>query len=416
MLDERQLAEAMQRLTPEPPRPVTLSDVIARLSSAAPPRPLSARPTRRWMPLLTAAAVTLVTAISVGLIVLLENGHHPPTPTTTLPPPITGPSPTAPTQAPLGRVVGPWHAALVSEAQLPQGNLPSDRRWLYALTGTAIVRIDPASGEIDRETSFPSSGYPPSLVDGRTLWIATTRGGSRSVVLHRFRLPDLTPLAARTVPFPGAGEGVDAVGLASSPNGRSLYLGAGHGIAVIDASTAGVVRRLTVSVGTVTALTVTPDEATMYVATNNASGSHLEALDVATGAVQQVAPYPTSTISGLSATSGGVFVSSGTGMEDSVDFVTPGHLRYGRPEGSGGGGISTSVTIARGMAWIGGLQLTCADPHTGQPGARAEIPSRDGSAASISGIAFADGHFYAVYDSPAAHGLVRLRPPVQCLP
>ena len=89
--EERQLTEMLHRMTPEPPRRVTVEDIAFRLANQAEPgrRPRSRRrpyrdsrmrrPSwgRAWAPALAAASVFVVAGATAGIAVL-ANSHHSP--------------------------------------------------------------------------------------------------------------------------------------------------------------------------------------------------------------------------------------------------------------------------------------------------------------------------------------------------
>ena len=81
--EERQLAEMLHRITPEPPRRVTVEDVAFRLAASLagkePRRRLTSR--RGWAPALAAASVVVIAGASAGLATALtsqgSHGHAP---------------------------------------------------------------------------------------------------------------------------------------------------------------------------------------------------------------------------------------------------------------------------------------------------------------------------------------------------
>ena len=85
--EERQLAEMLHRVTPEPPRRVTVEDVAFRLANEAgrargghPGAARAARPRpghggRGWAPVLAAASVVVVAGASAGIATAMASHH-----------------------------------------------------------------------------------------------------------------------------------------------------------------------------------------------------------------------------------------------------------------------------------------------------------------------------------------------------
>ena len=89
--EERQLADVLHRVTPEPPRRVTVEQVAYRLVSeprlgrqtqGREPRPRRGGLvlSRAWAPVLAAAAVVVIAGASAGIAVLASSHHTPPPP------------------------------------------------------------------------------------------------------------------------------------------------------------------------------------------------------------------------------------------------------------------------------------------------------------------------------------------------
>ena len=89
--EERKLADVLHRITPEPPRRVTVEQVAYRLVSepklgqtrgreSAGPRPRRRGPlfSRALAPVLAAAAVVVIAGASAGIAVLANSHHNPP--------------------------------------------------------------------------------------------------------------------------------------------------------------------------------------------------------------------------------------------------------------------------------------------------------------------------------------------------
>ena len=91
--EERQLADVLHRITPEPQRPVTVEQVAYRLVSEprlgrqtrgreprVPGRGVARYSAAPWRPVLAAAAVVVIAGASAGIAVLASSHHHPPAP------------------------------------------------------------------------------------------------------------------------------------------------------------------------------------------------------------------------------------------------------------------------------------------------------------------------------------------------
>jgi hypothetical protein len=89
--EERKLGDLLHRITPEPPRRVTVEQVAYRLVSepklghtrgreSAGPRPRRRGPlfSRALAPVLAAAAVVVIAGASAGIAVLANSHHNPP--------------------------------------------------------------------------------------------------------------------------------------------------------------------------------------------------------------------------------------------------------------------------------------------------------------------------------------------------
>ena len=83
--EERQLAEMLHRVTPEPPRRVTVEDVAFRMASEPQREPRSRRGSiwknRGWTPVLAALSVFAIAGASAG-IATVATSHHSHTPAT----------------------------------------------------------------------------------------------------------------------------------------------------------------------------------------------------------------------------------------------------------------------------------------------------------------------------------------------
>jgi hypothetical protein len=442
--EERQLTEMLHRITPEPPRQVTVEDIAFRLANQAgpgrQPRPLRRprreprlrRPSPRggaWAPVLAAASVFVLIGASAGIAVLVSSHHTSSSPsqavgtTTSL-----AASPTGTSQAPKGTVIpdAPWHAQLIDHLTLLQGSLTGSGDSLYAFTSRDLVRIDPATGTIVRSAplvfapqSFPVVLGRAPVVLGRTVWVVSSYGTGRAV-LTGYDAQTLDRVTSVTVPavgqLPTAGQGV----LAAGPDGN-LYVAAGDSVAVVDPVNGALVRRIQVLGTAASSVAVSPDGSRLYVSTvNQAAGVfRLLTYDLAEGGVR----VGSSTMSvgaggNLVATTGGAWGTLGSGMSEWVWFAPGGNLSSASPVTRGaGGGLISLPSAAEGAIWIGGTQtLACADPDTGKVRASGTIPADHGTAEYFGSVVYAGGHAYTYYvdTQSGLQGLATVNPPASC--
>jgi hypothetical protein len=440
--DERQLAEMLHRVTPEPPRRVTVEDVAFRLAHEAggargghrEPRawrgPGRARG-RGWAPVLAAASVVVVAAASAGIATVLTS--HPShatspgdgTPMTSVSTPATSAAPSqpstpaGPTWPPVRVAGGMWGAELINRQSLTQASLAAGTAGgsLYAYAPGYLDRISPVTGEVLTEVPYtsPIPGFPNHPVAvANTVWVLSSYSGS-SVVLTGYKGTTLAPAGTVTVPVSGqvssAPEGV----LTSGPGG-DLYVAAGSAVAVVNPDTRQVIKRITTP-GQVNSIAVAPGG---------------EKLVVGIGAFKLVAyelvadtQISSSSMSiggpggNLIATSGGVWGTVGVGMTERVWFAPNADLsRVVMVSQGAGAGLDSVPTFSGGAVWIGGSHtLACADPATGQVLASTAIPTDNSIVESFGSVTvMSSGRTYALYQSQAAQqsGVATLTPPAAC--
>jgi PQQ-like domain len=446
--EEQQLTEMLHRVTPEPPRRVTVEDIAYRLANQAgpgrqthyrPPRsrrnrePRLRRPRWGWAaaPVLAAASVFVVAGASAGIAVLATS-HHTPSPpsqgaqdTTSAPPvsssPTGAPTGTAPV-LPVGAVIpgGPWGARLIGHHSLLPGSLTGGDGSLYGFTGQDLVRIDPGSGAIVQSVPFSSPVTSPPVVLGSTVWVVSSYSDARAVLLG-FDAQTLTQVRSVTVPAVGqlstAAQGV----LAAGPDGN-LYVAAGDLVAVVNPANGLVVQRVQQPGGPVSSVAVAPVGGTIYVTAFNESSQTLQLMtySLTEGGVETGSSTVRSGGGGnLVATSGGVWGTLGSGMSESVWFAPGGDLSSASPyvREVGGGGYLTLPTLANDALWIGGTRaLTCANPATGSVLASAAIPADHGATQYFGSVVYADGNAYSYYSDNLSQtqGLAELTPPAAC--
>jgi hypothetical protein len=426
--EERRLSEVLHRVTPEPPRGVTVEDVASRLAGQAGHREPRRRRGRAWAPVLAAASVFVVAGASAGIALMTTSGHSPSSQAGATPGSASAssvsspasPSPTATSTYPPPSSIprGPWAAELIAHQMLDPDSLVSGGDSLYATGAGALDRIDPATGTITARAPLGSLPTGPPLVLGNTVWLVSYYGGG-SVVLHGYDAQTLAQVTSVTVPSIGqvspAAQGV----LASGPDGH-LYLAAGDTVAVLDPATSQVIRRIYLTAGAASSVAVAPDGSKLYVgiALSSSSPFRLLIYDLANGTEVGASTMNTGGGAGnLVATSGGVWGTAGVGMSEWAWFAPDGDLSRSIQVGGGGGGGRYSIpTLSAGTVWISGSRtLVCASPATGAPLATARVPA-DGALEDFGSIAAISGRAYAYYQSDAAQlaGLARMTAPLAC--
>ncbi len=440
--EERQLAEMLHQVTPEPPRRVTVEDVASRLASEAgqgrggyrEPRPRRGFPgfsgwNRGWAPVLAAVSVFAVAGASAGIAVAVTSHHShvtspgggTPASSASAPASFTPSSPlsSSPAGAPLRIAGGMWGAELINRQSFAQDSLISSGKWLFALTDGRLVRIDPATGET-ASVALPGGPLPgPPVVVGNTVWVASS--DANNVVLRGFGVLSLAQVASVSVPAIGplssAAQGV----LAAGPDGR-LYLAAGDTVAVVNPASRDLVRRFYLTAGPASSVAVSPDGRRVYVGTvpSTPSGSfRLLTFDPATGRERGSSTMTVGGAGNLVATSGGVWGTAGSGMSEWVWFAPGGDLARSFRVGQGaGGGLESVPSFSGGAVWVGGTrQFLCANPATGRVLASTAIPADHGTVEYFGSVTvLSSGRTYALYQDGAAHlsGVASLTPPASC--
>jgi hypothetical protein len=418
---ERQLAQWLHATTPEPPRPLNVADVAARLA----PPPRRAPRSRRWAPVLAAAGALLVVAVAA---VVGATAHHPgpsagprghrSAATSPVGSASAGGSASAASSAPAEQVpiTGPWRAKLVSQEPLAQGSLVAIDNWMFAVDPPSVVRLSPVTGRILARAPMGDAARP--LLAAGALWTATAGSGA-AVHLRAYRLAKLAPLTSVTVPFSPADTKAEIVLAAGS--GGQLLVGAGRSIAVVDLSSRRVIRRIQLPAGQLAALAVSTGGGKRLYAGVNASGTfELLTYTMAGGTLLASSGMADGgSGSAIIAAPHGVWAVVGSGMSDEVFYAPAADLaRAVTVGGGGGGGLAADVAISGGIAWLGGSHaISCADPATGHVRASAVIPPDHGDVAYVGAVTRVGGRAFAVYldpSRPAAQGLVRLSPPAAC--
>jgi len=443
--EERQLAEMLHRVTPEPPRRVTVEEVAFRLANEAggargehrEPRawrgPGRTRG-RGWAPVLAAASVVVVAGASAGIAQLASHHSRATSPGDGMPPssasvttPATSTAPsqpstsTEPTWPPERIAGGMWGAELINRQSFTQASLAAGTGSLYAISQGFLDRINPVTGEVVTEVPYtsPIPGFPNRpVVTGNTVWVLSSYSGS-SVVLTGYNGTTLASAGTVTVPVSGPVSSTPQGVLTSGPDG-DLYVAAGSAVAVVNPDTRQVIKRITTP-GQVNSLAVDAGGNKLYAGTAPSSAFKLLAYNPATGA-----QLGSSTMTGLSstggnlvATSGGVWGTVGVGMTEWVWFAPNGDLsQVIRVSQGPGAGLDSVPTFSGGAVWIGGSQkLACANPATGQVMASTAIPADNGVVEYFGSVTVAgNGRTYALYQNQASQqsGVATLTPPAAC--
>ncbi len=435
--EERQLADLLHRLTPEPPRRVTVEDVAFRLANQAGRgrgghhESRSRRAPRRFggrglVPALAALSVVAVAGLSAGLAVLVSHHGTPPAatgggPTTTSAPAPSSFSATS-TSAPVstGQPVqaaaiqgGPFGAELIDHHSFSQDSLVAGDGSLFAIAPGSLARIDPATGVVtDVPVASAASGTP--VVDGQTVWVASYQPGG-TITLQGYDASTLARVASWQVTALGAVSSTIEGPLAVAPDG-TLFVAAGVTVVAVDPATGQVVHRYFLNSTSASSVAISPDGSTLYVGSDS---FRVTKFDVTGGEVIGESTMSVDGAAGnLVATPRGLWGTVGVGMSEWVWFAPDGDLsREARVSQGAGAGIASVPAYSGGSVWIGGGQtLVCADPSTGQVLASANLPTDNGTLEYFSSVAVVNGQAYAYYLNQAAgrSGIVRMTLPSQC--
>ncbi len=433
--EERRLAEALHRLTPEPPRRTTVEQVAYRVVSepqlAREPRPRRGFLSHSWAPAAAAAAVVLIAGASVGIATLASSHHSSPpaaggapstaaataSSATASASPSTVPSTTV--QAPPATLIkgGPWGAELIGHQALTQDSLVAAGSSLYGYGNGTLDRVDPATGTVAATVRYTAPLPNPPVVIGNTVWVVWSYGGG-NVVLHGYDAGTLAQTSSVLVPATGHVATSASSVLAGGPDGH-LYVAAGQMVAIVNPSGGQVLQRIYLTAGAANSVAVSPDGSKLYVGVGPTSPFKLLAYDVASAT-----EVGSSTMAGggsggnLVATSGGVWGTTGTGQSEWTWFAPDGNLAQAVKVGRGaGGGFASVPSYSGGVVWVGGTgNVVCASPATGQVLAQAAVPADHGVVEYFGSPVLAGGHAYASYTDNQSQlsGLARMTPPAAC--
>jgi hypothetical protein len=442
--EERQLAEMLHRVTPEPPRRVTVEDIAYRVASEGhrpgrgrEPRPRRGFPFasgafgsvglsgRRWAPALAALGVIVIAGASAAVASVATSHHSAPpaangTPTSRATV-STSAQPTesvssVPPAGPLRVADGMWGATLLNRQSFDQGSLTGSGGSLYAFGHGTLSRIDPASGNIFQSVPYnaPVPGRP--VVVGNTVWVVWSYGNA-DIFLRGYDARTLAQVASVEVPAIGGTVSSAQGVLAAGPDGK-LYVAAGQEIAVVNPATRQIDHRIFMTAGHASSIAVAPDGGKLYVSIDSGGSFRLLTYDSA-GRISGSSTMAGGSGGNLAATSGGVWGTAGTGMSEWVWFAPGGDLgSASRVTQGAGAGLASLPTVSGGTVWIGGShELICASPATGKTLASTTIPA-DHSVVEYFGsvTVLSSGRAYSLYQDEHAQlsGVAQLTPPAAC--
>ena len=431
--EERQLAEMLHRVTPEPPRRVTVEDVAFRLASEPGRGPRSRRGFsfrgafgggRGWTPVLAALSVFAIAGASAGIATVATSHHSRSGAPSDGTPPATAtvsnsPSPTAPSQSPAsaGEALrgAMWGAKLINRDLFSQGSLTGSGSSLYGVVDGSLARIDPATGAILQTAPYSPPVFSRPVVVGNTVWVVWSYGGGE-IVLRGYDARTLAQVASVPVPAVGGVSNLAQGVLTAGPDGK-LYVAAGDSVATVDPAARQVTHRISLTAGRASSVAVSPDGSKLYVGVAPSGSFQLLVYDVATGIQASSSQLSVGGAGNLVATDGGVWGTTGTGMSEWVWFAPGGDLtRSFRVSQGVGAGFSSVPVYSGGVVWVGGShELICASPSTGHALARTSI---DHGIVEYfdSPTVLSSGRAYALYQDNAAHlaGVASLTPPAAC--
>jgi outer membrane protein assembly factor BamB len=165
---------------------------------------------------------------------------------------------------------------------------------LYATDGRDLMRIDPATGAVIARAPVDATAQPPVLAGGAI--VMTTSTNTSSAVVQRFDPLTLRTLGSATVAFTDVNDGTFSL-VARAGTGH-VYLGAGNSIAVLDATTLAVQRRLSVSGGAVVTLASSSDGTVLYAGVQAGYEFALQTIDTASGRPIRTQPILASLLRG----------------------------------------------------------------------------------------------------------------------
>jgi hypothetical protein len=435
--DERRLADVLHRITPEPPRPVTVEQVAYRLVSepqlgrqtrGRDPRPRRGPVfSRALAPALAAAAVVVIAGASAGVAVLASSHHHSSPPAGGAPATSASTSATAsssPSQTPSSteqttqatRIPGgPWGAELIDHQSFNQQLTASADGSLYAFGDSTLVRIDPATGNIAATAQVKAALPNPPVIIGNTVWVLWSYSGGNAI-LHGFDARTLAPTRTLLVPAVGAIGAAGGSNVVTSGLDGNLYVAAGIAVVVVNPDNGQVLNRINLTAGTTDSVAISPDGSRMYV---GVGGFRVLVYALPSDTVISSTKLAGTDSGGnLVATSGGVWGTTGVGMSEWTWFAPDGDLTRAVRIGAGAGaGYASLPSYSGGVIWVGGSHtLSCANPATGRVLDTVTLPTDHSVVEYFSSPVISGGKAYSYYSDNASQlsGVVRMTPPAVC--
>jgi WD40 repeat protein len=434
--EERQLSDLLHRLTPEPPRRVTVEDIAFRLANQAGSdrggyrEPRLRRSPRRFggrglVPVLAALSVVAVAGLSAGIAVLASS-HNTPTfssgsgQTTTSAPASSTSSvsstpvsaSTGPATQPLAIAGAPWGAELIDQHTFTQDSLVTAGGSLFAIAPGSLARIDPATGVVT-DVAVSGSVPGPPVVVGHTVWVVSYHPGG-VVDLQGYDTSTLAQVGSWTVTSIGGLSSTPEGVLAAGPDG-TLFVAAGITVLAVDPSNGSVLNRFYLPSGIANSVAVSPDGSTLYAGSGSFRVWKFDATD---GRVIGESSMTGGVGGNLVATPRGLWGTIGVGNSEWVWFAPNGDLSRATRVGQGAGaGLASVPVYSGGVIWIGGGQtLVCVDPSTGHILSTATLPTDHGSLEYFSSAAVIGARAYAYYqdDSAQRSGIVEMTLPAAC--
>jgi hypothetical protein len=310
----------------------------------------------------------------------------------------------------------PWGATPNLAQTVNAATLAGGDGGLFGLTDSALVKLNPSSGNVERQVAYPS-GFPsqPPVIARHTVWLVWNYA-SGGIELHGFSTGSLAPAGVITVPASGGPTGSPDGILAATPDGH-LWVLAGSSAKLVNPANGSVLRSIGLS-GVASAVASAPDGSRIYVGAPAGGGLRITEYDAASGARLGSWTAPGQTGSNLVASAGGVWVVTGSGTTGQLWFAPAGNMTGARSVTTDNSpGLGFVPTYAGGVVWIGGAQaVKCMDPVTGSVRASAPVVEGNGAPGEFGDIAVGDGQPVALYLSRGAQagGATLIHPPASC--
>ncbi|MDA8284562.1 MAG: hypothetical protein M0Z42_14985 [Actinomycetota bacterium] len=382
----------------------------------------AARRRRRRRRVALGAATGIACAAVAVAVWLVPSGR--PSEVQLVGPPTTSTIPsttTAPSKPSTGNLVGPWDARTVGGPAGHGTPLAGTSSSLYVADGKAILRVDPATGAVLATRAVSSEAAGTAVIVGHALWTANATANG-NLHLRSLNLTTLAPEASITVAPPRGARAHNPVALTANTHDQRLYVAIGDTVTVIDAANHRATHHYAVTGAPIGRLAVNPADTKLYVDHFSNAPDRVTVVDPNDGAV---VASPIQMPGGLgiysiAASPGGLWVATGGGMGEWIEFIANSKApQQHAPLTSGGGGLPVTSTITGNVVWLGGTsKVVCADPVTGAVRASAPVPTPSNDAANITFLTPAGGHLFANYFAAAgpSHYLIELTPPARCTP